>query len=117
EDGKPQKVESFDFISYPTFTPESERRDPSSRRGGFDLAADPRYRVFVILVDPDIGATGGVTAGADGGALKRIDKGGLKIISGPLVQFLDRVLGPRDLYGFLTTRQSGHDLVLGQKTE
>src|SRR5437773_12513531 len=51
EDGKLQKVDSFDFVKFETFTPDVERRNPSSQREGFDLAADPRYRVFVIFVD------------------------------------------------------------------
>ena len=51
EDGKPQQIDSFDFIKFDTFTPDAVRRDPSSQREGFDMAADPRYRVFVIFVD------------------------------------------------------------------
>ena len=39
EDGKPQSIESFDFIKFDTFTPEAERRDPVSQRAGFDMAA------------------------------------------------------------------------------
>ena len=34
----------------------------------------------------------------------------------PLVNFLDRILGPQDLFGFLTSRNSVKDLVLAQKT-
>src|SRR3954467_3268442 len=51
EDGKPQAIESLDFIRFDTFTPEAERRDPASQREGFDLAGDPRYRLFVVYVD------------------------------------------------------------------
>src|SRR5687768_7378600 len=40
EDGKPQQIDSVDFVRFDTFTPEAERRDPSSRREGFDMAAD-----------------------------------------------------------------------------
>jgi len=98
EDGKPQTIESFDFVKFDTFVPESERRDPSTQREGFDRAADPRFRVFVIVVDTQFAGRTDVY---------RIQK--------PLVHFLDRILGPRDLYGFLTTRNSAKDLVLGQK--
>jgi hypothetical protein len=38
EDGKPQAIESFDFVKFDTFTPEAERRDPATQRDGFDLA-------------------------------------------------------------------------------
>jgi len=108
EDGKPQTIESFDYISFPTFTPESERHDPSSQREGFDLAADPRYRVFVILVDMKFG-------GSHAGAI--VDTtGDLASVQSPLVTFLDRVLGPQDLFGFLTSRNTAKDLVLGQRS-
>ena len=51
EDGKRQAIESFDFVRFDTFTPEAERREPNTQREGFDKAADPRFRVFVIVVD------------------------------------------------------------------
>ena len=99
EDGKPQKIESFDFLKFDTFTPDAVRRDPRSQRDGFDLAADPRYRVFVIAVDL-------VFSGAE-----------IHYIQQPLVQFLQRMLGPMDLFGFITSRNSVKDLVLGQKSQ
>ena len=98
EDGRRQTIESFDFLRFDTFTPEAERRDPNTQREGFDRAADPRFRVFVIVVD---------TAFAGRTDVYWIQK--------PLVHFLDRILGTHDLYGFLTTRNSAKDLVLGQK--
>jgi VWFA-related protein len=106
EDGKPQKIESFDYIKYDTFTPDVERRDPSSQQEALDLAADPRRRVFVIFVD--------MFFSSSMGAFKPVSD--LPRIEQPLVNFLDRVLGPEDLYGFLTSRNSVHDLVLARKT-
>jgi len=106
EDGKPQAIESFDFVRFDTFTPEVERRDPLNRQAGFDLAADPRYRVFVIFVDMAFStAEGAIT-----------DRTSLDQIQGPLVGFVDRVLGTQDLFGLLTSRNSVKDLVLAQKT-
>ena len=96
EDGTRQTIESFDFIRFDTFTPEAVRRDPRSQQEGFDLAGDPRYRVFVIVVN--------------------VRSAGIYYIQDPLTQFLDRVLGASDLFGLLTTSQSAHDLVLGQKS-
>jgi VWFA-related protein len=96
EDGKPQKIESFDFLQFDTFTPVASRRDPVSQRDSFDKAADPRYRVFVIVVE--------------------VKSEGIGFIQKPLVQFLDRVLGQNDLFGLLTTNQSAKDLILGQST-
>src|SRR6185295_18935326 len=89
---------------FDTFTPEAERREPATQQEGFDMAADPRNRVFVIVVDLP-------AASMESGA--RID---IAFIQQPLVNFLDRVLGPRDLFGFLTSRNSAKDLVLARRT-
>src|SRR3954470_16805389 len=65
EDGKPQAIESFDFIKFDTFTPDAERRDPVSQRAGFDMAADPRYRLFVVYVDMALSTSAGAYTRAD----------------------------------------------------
>src|SRR4051812_25069703 len=95
EDGKPQTVESFDFITFDTFTPEAVRHEPQSQREGFDLAADPRNRVFVIFVDM-------VAAG----------KVAVRDIQRPLANFLDRIVSASDLFALLTSRNTAKDLVL-----
>jgi VWFA-related protein len=100
EDGVPQKIESFQFIRYERNTPADERRDPNSQREGFQLAADPSYRVFVIYLDN-----------------LHVDFTGSHAIRRPLVTFLNQVLGSKDLFGVLTTRHGINDLMLGQKTE
>src|SRR5688572_13368759 len=104
EDGKPQTIDSFDFVSFDTVTPEELRVEPRTQREGFDMAADPRNRVFVIVVDLPAKGTGQPV---------RTD---IHYIQQPLVSFLDRVLGAQDLYGFLTSRNSAKDLVLARKT-
>lgn len=100
EDGVPQKIESFQFVEYARHTPAGVRRDPNSQREGFQLAADPAYRVFVIYLDN-----------------LHVDFGGSNNTRMPLITFLNRVLGPQDLFGVLTTAQSPSDLMLGQRTE
>jgi VWFA-related protein len=106
EDGKPQAIESFDFIKFDAFTPDVERRDPVSQRAGFDLAADPRYRVFVVFVAMSLSSSPGPVVPVDN----------LALIQEPLAQFFERIVGPSDLFGFLTSRNSVKDLVLAQKT-
>jgi VWFA-related protein len=106
EDGKPQKIDSFDFVRFDTFTPDAARRDPSSQREGFDMAADPRYRVFVIFADMAFSTSAGAF----------VPTNDLGRIQQPLVTFLDRILGSQDLYGFMTSRNSVKDLVLAQKS-
>src|SRR5262249_46799491 len=80
EDGKPQAIDSLDFIRFDTFTPETERTNPSSQREGFELAADPRYRVFVIFVDMGFSNSIGVFSPMND--MGRIQQ--------PLVNFIDR---------------------------
>jgi VWFA-related protein len=106
EDGKPQKIDSFDFVRFDTFTPDASRRDPSSQREGFDMAADPRYRVFVIFSDLAFSTSSGPF----------VPNNDLIHIQQPLVNFLDRILGSQDLYGFMTSRNSVKDLVLARKS-
>lgn len=100
EDGVPQKIESFQFVRYERNAAAEARRDPNSQREGFQLAADPSYRVFVIYLDH-----------------LHVDFAGSHASRVPLINFMNRVLGPRDLFGVLTAAQGVEDLMLGQKTE
>lgn len=100
EDGVPQKIESFQFVRYERNAAAEARRDPNSQREGFQLAADPSYRVFVIYLDH-----------------LHVDFAGSHAARVPLINFMNRVLGPRDLFGVLTAAQGVEDLMLGQKTE
>ena len=106
EDGKPQAIESFDFVRFDTFSPEAERRDPATQQEGFDMASDPRNRVFVIFVDMAFSQLAGAFTPTSS----------LPSIERPLADFLERILTPQDLYGFLTSRNSAKDLVLQRKT-
>jgi VWFA-related protein len=99
EDGKPQKVETFDFERFQTWTPDDERKDPRTQQEAYDLAADPAWRVFVIVIDR---AAYGME--------------GQHELRAPLHQFIDRNLGPHDLFGLLTTDNEWTDLTLGQQT-
>ena len=99
EDGKPQAIENAEYITFDTWTPDGERKDPRTQQDAYDLAADPTWRVFVIVIDR-------AAFGMEGQHHMR----------GPLHEFIDRNLGPRDLFGLLTTENSPADLVLGQQT-
>lgn len=100
EDGVVQKIASFEFVRFPQSNPVEERRDPNSQREGFDLASDPSYRVFVIYLDN-----------------LHVDFKGSHHMRAPLINFLNRVLGPKDLFGVITAAHSVNDLMLGQKTD
>ena len=99
EDGVVQKIESLQFVRYEQNNPMEERRDPNSQREGFALAADPSRRVFVIYLDN-----------------QHVDFTDSHRIRVPLITFLNRILGARDLFGVLTTRQRPEDLMLGAQS-
>ena len=99
EDGKPQAIESAEFVTFDTWTPEGERKDPRTQQDAYDLAADPTWRIFVIVLDPSA-----------------YNFQGRHYMRAPLHEFIERNLGPKDLFGLLTTESEWNDLVLGQTT-
>ena len=100
EDGRPQAIETIEFIESPVLTTNADRRDPNSQRGGFELARTAQYRIFVLYLD----------------AFHVAHAGGHRV-SLPIVDFLNRMVGPRDLFGVLTPAQRVDDLMLGQLTQ
>jgi len=100
EDGAPQRIETFEFIESPKFTPDAERRDPNSQRDGFELARNPQYRIFVLYLDA-------FHVSFDGSHRARR----------PIIDFLNRMIGPKDLFGVLTPAQTVNDLMIGQLTQ
>jgi hypothetical protein len=99
EDGRPQRIETFDFVEFFPWAPEASRRDPSSVQEGFRLAEDPDYRVFVFYYD-----------------VYHVEFMSSRRLEAPLENTIERMLGPRDLFGLLTPRQSPDELTLGQET-
>src|SRR5690349_17824736 len=51
EDGKPQAVESLEFVRVEPSPSEATRRDPGNVSEMWKLAADPHNRVFVVFLD------------------------------------------------------------------
>jgi len=99
EDGKPQAIEAFEFIRIEPNAPDAERRDPNTKEEGEAQAADPHNRVFIIYLD--------LNHTAFFNALQARQ---------PLLNFLDRVIGPKDLFGVLTPETPIRQLVLGRRT-
>jgi len=98
EDNAPQKVETFDFISADTRPPDDERGTLLTPREGLELAADPHYRVFVIVIDKS-----------------SMVKSTWEPLQNALREFLDTEVSPRDLIGLITTDRSWQDLVIGKR--
>lgn len=98
EDGRPQAIDSFEFVSIEPDLEEA-RIDPNTQREGEALAKDPRARVFVVVLDRwHVEVLGGAQ------------------IRRPLIEMLDRLIGPRDVFGVITPQMRPSDLILGRKT-
>jgi VWFA-related protein len=98
EDGARQSIDTFEFVD---IVPEMEdaRRDPNSQAEGDAWAKDPRARLFVIVLDT-----------------RHVDVLGGARIRRPLIEMLDRLIGPRDVFGVTTPDMSPSELMLGRRT-
>ena len=99
EDGKPQAIDSFQHI---VAEPASEDTviEPTSVRESLHEVADPHRRVFVIYLDTE-----------------NVTVEGSHDIRQPLIDMLNRVLGPDDLVGVMTPTMSPDQITFGRKTQ
>ncbi|MCC7044750.1 MAG: VWA domain-containing protein [Acidobacteria bacterium] len=100
EDGAPQAIERFEFVRIEPNPVDTERRDPSSQADGDRQAADPRNRVFVVYLD-----------------LANTTIAGGYQTRQPVVDFLTRTIGARDLFGVMTADTPAAQLVFGRRLE
>jgi VWFA-related protein len=100
EDGKPQRLETFSLIRFAGMPADEERREPAGIADSERQAADPRNRVFVVYLD-----------------LYNTTLAGSRNARQPVVDFLNRTIGPTDLFGVLTPEIPVSALVFGRRTE
>jgi VWFA-related protein len=98
EDGQPQKVEMFEFVRVEPSLSESTRRDPNNQREMEALASDPHNRIFVVYLDT-------LHTTVDGS----------HNIRGPLVDALNRIIGPDDLFGVMTPNLDPRLITFGRR--
>jgi VWFA-related protein len=97
EDGKPQAIESFEFVRIEP-SPEATRSDPNSQREALQEAANPSNRVFMIFLDRP-----------------HVTVAGSHIIRKPLIDMLDRIIAPNDLFGVMTPEMQPRHVALGRR--
>lgn len=97
EDGKPQRIESSEYIAFERWSPGVDPPSAETQRESFRMAADPRYRVTVVYVN-------------------RLSRINAQTVRQPLIDFMTREIGPRDLYGLLLPWHEAGDLVLAKFT-
>jgi VWFA-related protein len=100
EDGKLQAVDSMEFIRIEPVTPDALRQDPNTQEEGNLAASDPHNRVFVVYLD-----------------YKSVNLQGSHAVVRPVVDFLNRLLAPNDLFGVMTQKLRPRDLILGRQTQ
>jgi VWFA-related protein len=100
EDGVPQRVEQFELVALSTLTSRDERRDPNTVAEAREQATDPRRRVVVIFLDTH-------HATFDGSHRARR----------PIIDMLERLIGPDDLYAVMTPDMDPRSIAFGRRTE
>src|SRR5262245_28706822 len=51
EDGKPQQIDSLEYVAANAPLPDDDRSTYMSSREGLELASDSKYRVFIFVLD------------------------------------------------------------------
>src|SRR5687767_3475513 len=97
EDGKPQRVDSAEYIAFERWSPGVDPPSAETQRESFRLAADPRYRVVVVYVN-------------------RLSRQSALVVRQPLIEILTREIGPRDLYALMLPYHEAGDLVFAKFT-
>jgi VWFA-related protein len=100
EDGKPQAIETFQFVRVDPVTPDADRRDPTSVADAERQAADPRNRLFVIFLD-----------------LFHVSWVGSHQAKAPILDFLHRTLAANDLFAVMTPEVPVSQLTFARRTE
>ena len=99
EDGVPQKIEAFEHVRVRTGIPQELRVEPNTVEQSRQMAGDPRARVFVIFLDT-------YHTQIEGSATMRQ----------PLMNFIDRVLGPDDMVAVMTPEMAATEITFQRKT-
>jgi VWFA-related protein len=99
EDGVPQKIEAFEHVRVRTGIPQELRVEPNTIEQSRQMAGDPRARVFVIFLDT-------YHTQIEGSATMRQ----------PLINFIDRVLGPDDMVAVMTPEMAATEITFQRKT-
>jgi hypothetical protein len=99
EGGAPQKLEQFEHVVIRAAGPQDTRIEPNNVAESRSMATNPRARVIVLFLDT-------YHVGIDGS----------HNIRRPLIDALDRVIGPDDLVGVMTPEMSATDITFARKT-
>ena len=100
EDDAPQKIDSFEHIVVQPAGPQEALAEPTSVTAANALAADPRRRVFVLYLDN-----------------QHVGVEGSYAIKEPLIELMQRMMGPDDLVGVMFPTMSPSQMTFGRRTK
>ncbi len=104
EDGRPQRIESFEYVRADERLTEGTRREPGNQRQMMEELADPRTRAFVVYLDTHHLGMRGTYAGA-------------YYSREPIVELFQRVLAPGDLIALATSRNHPRQMTFGRRSD
>lgn len=99
ESGTPQKIEQFERVVIKTATPQDTRIEPNTVRESLAMAQNSRARLVVLFLDT-----------------YHVEIDGSRAIRKPLVDALDKLIGPDDLVAVMTPEMSATDITFARKT-
>jgi len=100
EDGRPQRIETFEYVEVRGYAPGEPRVEPQTVAQSRAMAEDSRARVFVIFLDT-----------------YHTDYAGSHAMQRAIANMLDRLLGPHDVFAVMTPQMSVRDLAFARRTE
>src|SRR6266487_4144530 len=99
ESGAPQKIEQFERVLIQGSVPQDLRREPNSVEAGRQAAQNPRARVFVVFLD-----------------VNHVEVEGSHNIRRPLVEALNQLIGPEDVFAVMTPDMSAGGITFSRRT-
>jgi hypothetical protein len=99
ESGTPQKIEQFERIVIQSAGPQDTRMEPNTVRESLAMAQASRARLVVLFLDT-----------------YHVEVDGSRRIRKPLVDALDKLIGPDDLVAVMTPEMSATDITFARKT-
>jgi len=99
DDKVPQTIDEFEHVVIRSAGPQDTRREPNTVAESRQAALEPRARVLVLFLD-----------------VNHVELAASRRIRTPLVEALDRLIGPDDLIAVMTPEMSARDITFARRT-
>src|SRR5580765_1491891 len=99
DDKVPQTIDEFEHVVVRSAGPQDARREPNTVAESRQAALEPRARVVVLFLD-----------------VTHVELAASRKIRTPLVEALDRLIGPDDLIAVMTPEMSARDVTFARRT-